>query len=91
MKKKQPKKEVKKAKMNLEKLAIMVAGGFNEMHDKFDQVDKVLEKINQKLLEHDHRFDGIDQKINYINNRVDHFADHGRRITRLERKVGISD
>lgn len=77
------KKNTKKSEMTLEKLAVMVANGFNEIHDKFDQVDIKFEQV-------DKRFDAIDQKLNFINNRIDKFADHERRIVRLERKSGLT-
>jgi len=53
-------------------------------------VGEQIEGVNDQLDKLDERFDGVEAKINILSNRVDRFADHDRRIMRVERKVGIS-
>ena len=58
-------KEKTMAKITLEKLALMVAGGFNEMGEKFKRVDARLDGI-------DIRLDGIDVRLYEIDSEIRH-------------------
>ncbi|MBI2099820.1 MAG: hypothetical protein HYT48_00560 [Candidatus Vogelbacteria bacterium] len=64
-------------------LARMTAKGFAEVHDK---MDKGFAEVYKKM---DDEFDGVKARLTHIDNRLDTVADHGRRITRLEKKTGI--
>ncbi len=56
-------------------LATAVKTGFDHVQEQLAEVDK--------------RLDGIDGKINHISNRIDTVVTHERRITRIEKKMGI--
>ena len=86
------KKEIKKEKMSLEKLATMVANGFSGQEKKLtEKIDGVERKLTDKI-------DGVEtrlgQQINGLGNRIDtlvdgkvSWADQNRlagRVSRLE-------
>ena len=61
-----------------EKLAGMIAGGFAEVHKKFEEVDKKFLELEDKM---NNRFDAVDERLDRI------AKSHEYRITSLERDV----
>lgn len=63
-------KRVPKKKMTLDGLAVMVAGGFEEMQTyvdkRFDAVDKRFEAVDKRFEAMDKRFDSIEHAIYQI-------------------------
>lgn len=69
-----------KGKMTLEKLARMVGDGFNEATEKID-------RIENKLSEHDKRFDKFEYKVDEIKDAVERLEESD--ILNLQKRVQI--
>lgn len=63
-------------------LAAMVKAGFDHVEERFEQVDDHFRKVENHLA-------GNDARLRNLDNRLDTFATHERRIRRLEKEVGI--
>lgn len=64
-------------------LAAMVNTGFDHVEERFEQMEGHFELVESHLA-------GNDARLHHLDNRLDTFATHERRITRLEQEVGIS-
>ena len=67
-------------------LAAMVKTGFDHVEERFDEVGREIGGLRGEM---NARFDGVDARLRNLDNRLDTFATHERRITRLEQEVGI--
>jgi len=81
------KKENKNGKMTLEKLAVMVARGF-------EGTDKRLDRVEAKLSEHDRRFSKLEYQIDEVKEIVERFEKSDilnlqKRVQILERAVRV--
>jgi len=79
------------AKLNHEigNLAAVVKRGFDHVEEQFAEVDKRFEEVAERFEGVDRRLDGIDGRLQHLGNRLDTVVTHERRITRIEKKVGI--
>ena len=83
-----PKVTLETIQQSIESLAGSTAGGFvelrAEMNERFDEVDKRFDLIETDLT-------GLRQRVNSIDNRLDNFVDHERRLVKIEKvlKVGV--
>ncbi len=53
----------KKREMTIEKLAVMVAGGFEQMDKRFEQVDSKFKQVDKRFDHMESRLDGLELKI----------------------------
>ena len=88
------KKENKNGKMTLEKLAVMVARGFEGTDKKFEGIDKRLDRVEAKLSEHDRRFSKLEYQIDEVKEIVERFEKSDilnlqKRVQILERAVRV--
>lgn len=87
------------AKITLEKLAQMVGNGFNEMGEKFKQVDNQIKEVEVKLYEMDTDIRYIRAELSEVKNAVIgiqedtvpplEFEDLSGRVKYVERKLVI--
>lgn len=77
---------VKNKITTIEDLAVMIQGGFvgsrTEMNERFNEMDKRFDLIETDL-------SGLRQRVNSIDNRLDTFVDHERRLTKVEKVLKL--
>lgn len=73
-------KENKKGKMTLDKLARMVGDGFNEATEKTN-------RIENKLSEHDKRFDTLEFKVDEVKDTIERLEESD--ILNLQKRVQV--
>ena len=59
-----------KIEQQIEKLAIAIANGFDEVHKRLDGMEKRLDGIEERLSEMDKRFDGVEARLTELEHRV---------------------
>jgi len=79
-------------KITLEKLAIMVANGFDETNGKIDKLEKKVDKRFDKV---DKRFDRVEKRLAIIEFEMtelvhrDEFRQYIARLEKVEEKLGL--
>lgn len=68
-------------------LATMVKTQFDHVEERFEEAGREIGGLRGDM---NTRFDGVDARLRNLDNRLDTFATHERRITRLEQEVGTS-
>ena len=68
-------KNKSKKEMTIDDLALMVAKGFNEVHEMFSKVDKKFDKV-------DERFDGVESNLVKIRGDISSLGD--KYVSRFE-------
>lgn len=81
------KKESKNSRMTLEKLAGMVARGFDKTTSDISGVKSDISEIKIKLLEHDKRFDKVEFKIDEVKDALERLEESD--ILNLQKRVQI--
>ncbi len=76
----------KKVDREILSLAIMVKNGFDHVEEQLEEAGREAKALRKEM---NTRFEGVDARLSNIDNRLDTFASHERRITRVEKKVGI--
>lgn len=64
-------KKGKTEEMSIDKLAVMVANGFQAIDKRFDEVDKRFVEIDNRFDEVDKRFDKVEQSIIDLDSKVE--------------------
>lgn len=81
------KKESKNSKMTLEKLARMVARGFDKTTSDLTEVKNKLGEHDGRFSEHDKRFDKVEFKIDEVKDALERLEESD--ILNLQKKVQI--
>lgn len=69
----------------LEKLAIMVARGFDAVDKRFEDVDKRFEDVDKRFADMDRRFDHIESRIDTVETEMHNgFRSVNERIDKLQ-------
>ncbi|MBI2097573.1 MAG: hypothetical protein HYT46_01400 [Candidatus Vogelbacteria bacterium] len=68
--------DIESLQNDLGRLAKATKLGFDEVGDKFEKVET--------------RFDGVDQKLSNLDNRLDIFVTHEKRLMKVEKVVGLA-
>jgi hypothetical protein len=62
------------AKITIEKLAQMIAAGFREVHDRFDEMQKYMDnrfdRIEYRLGSHDGRLNNLEDQMRVVRNKL---------------------
>ena len=84
----------KASAVTLEKLAIMTAKGFGDMHrnfaevnERFNRVEARLDRIEGRLDSVEGRLDRIEAELLYINRRLDSLEEQGASNTGISREI----
>lgn len=80
-------KERKKVEVELEDLAIMVKEGFDEVHRTFEL--KIAKDKTEFEAVHD-ELDDIKRRLSNLDNRLDIFVTHDKRLVKVERELGFA-
>ena len=76
----------------VDKLAILVNRGFENLEKRFDTIDKSFVKTNELIFKIDEkftkRFDDLQYQINRLENYI--LKDHEHRLQAVESKLGIN-
>ena len=78
------KKENKNSKMTLEKLAVMVARGFDKTATK-EEMETGFREVRSKLSEHDGRFGKLEYQVDEIHDILKRFEEND--ILNLQKRV----
>ena len=72
----------------IDDFAVIVAKGFNEVHDKLIEHDQRFESIDQKLEKHDQKFEEHDDRFNYLSQKMD--QNHRKVIEKISHHLNFN-
>lgn len=81
--KKSKPKEVSKTTA-IDRLAILVVNGFNDMEKRFEGIEKRFEGIDKRFEGIDKKFEGIDQRFEIVNQELEHI---NARLSYMEKDI----